>query len=62
VLHEGSRFLHNVHVSLFQNDFFAGALAAGLFARLLRPTDHNTLSEGIETIDQNLPEATAVGD
>ena len=42
--------------------FFAGALASGLLAGLLRPANHDALSERIESVDQNAAEAVAVGD
>src|SRR6266849_4443283 len=56
------RLLDHVAVGLFENDFFAGALAAGLFAGLLRPADDGAFAESIEAADKNFAEAAAVCD
>src|SRR6202158_2626596 len=57
----GGLFNH-VDVGLFENDFLARALAAGLFASLLRPADDGAFAEGVEATDKNFAEAAAVCD
>ncbi len=56
------RLLDHVEVGLLEDDFLAGALAAGLFAGLLRPADDGAFAEGVEATDQNFAETAAVGD
>ena len=41
----------DVEVRLLEDNFLSGALAAGLFAGLLRPADDRAFSEGVESID-----------
>ena len=57
----GGLFDH-VDVGLFEDNFFAGALAARLFAGLLWPTDDGAFAESVEAADENLTEAAAVSD
>jgi len=62
VLHQRSRCLDHVDIGLFDNDFLAGTLAAGLFAGLLRPANDHTLAESIESMHQDIAKAAAIGD
>src|SRR5208337_734572 len=62
VAHIVGRLLDHVYVSLLEDDFLAGTLAAGLFASLLRPGDDSAFAEGVEATDQNFAEAAAVRD
>ena len=62
VAHIVSGLLDHVQVGLLEDDFLAGALAAGLFAGLLRPGDDGAFAEGVEAADQNFTEAAAVCD
>ena len=62
VFHQRRCLFDHLDVGFFENDFLPRALTAGLFAGLLRPCDHRAFAEGVETADQHLPEAAAVGD
>src|SRR5581483_2979212 len=44
ILHQRGGGFHHIHIRLLQHDLLSGALAAGLFAGLPRPGDHNALS------------------
>ena len=49
-------------VGFFEDDVLPGPLPARLFAGLLRPANDDAFSEGIESADQDFPEAAAVSD
>src|SRR6185437_5810501 len=62
VFHQGSSFLDDVEVSLFQPYLFAGTLPAGLLAGLLRPADNHALAESVKPAYQDAAKAAAIGD
>ena len=62
MFHQRRGCLHHVDVGLLEHYFFAGALSSGLLAGLLRPADHDTLSERVEAVHQNAAEAAAIRD
>ena len=53
VFHQRRRLLDHVEVGLLEDDLFAGALAAGLLAGLLRPADDRALAERVEPVHQD---------
>src|SRR5215468_7755697 len=55
-------FLNEINIGLLKNNFLAGPLAARLLAGLLGPADDSAFPKRIEAIDENRPEAVAVGD
>jgi len=60
VPHHGRIRPHHVDVRFLEHNFLPRALPARLLAGLLRPADHDALSESIEPVDQDGAEAIAV--
>ncbi|HWJ47248.1 MAG TPA: hypothetical protein VNS62_06330, partial [Candidatus Udaeobacter sp.] len=62
MFHQRSRRPDHVQIRLFENDFLSGALPARLLAGLLRPADHDALTECVKAVHQNAPKAAAIRD